>query len=223
MHGGKQEYGVHYWETYSPVVQWTSIRMFLILSILQNWHTRQLDFVLVYPQANTKTEQYIDMPAGFYVGGKSNLSHALLLIKSIYGGKASGRIWKNYLKKGLLSIGFVQSRVEPCVFYRGTLIFLHYVDDALCLSPKSAKVDKFIQDLRDANFKVTDTGDINNYLGVKVTKSTDGRFELTQPHLIQHILGDLGFTKTTLEKTSPAPSTKLLSRELEGPRFDVLK
>ena len=35
VHGGKQEYGVHYWETYSLVVQWTSIRMFLILSILK--------------------------------------------------------------------------------------------------------------------------------------------------------------------------------------------
>ena len=56
VNGGKQEYGVHFWETYSPVVQWTSIRMFLILSILQYWHTRQLDFVLAYPQADAETE-----------------------------------------------------------------------------------------------------------------------------------------------------------------------
>ena len=54
--------------------------MFLILSILKNWHTRQLDFVLAYPQADAETEQYMDMPVGFDVGGKSNLSHALLLI-----------------------------------------------------------------------------------------------------------------------------------------------
>ena len=107
MHGGKQEYDVNYWETYSPVVQWTSIRMFLILSILQNCHTRQLDSVLAYPKADAETEQYMDMPAGFDVEGKSNLSHALLLIKNIYGGKASRRIWTNHLKKGLLGIGFV--------------------------------------------------------------------------------------------------------------------
>ena len=119
----------------------------------------------------------MDMPVGFDVGGKSNLPHALLLIKNIYRGKASGQFWTNHLKKGLFSIGFVPSRVYPCVFYRGNLIFLHYVDDALCLSPKSAEVDKFIQDLRDANFKVTDEGDINNYLGVRVTKrSSDSTF-----------------------------------------------
>ena len=83
-----------------------------------------------------------------------------------------------------------------------------------------AEVDKFIQDQRDANFKVTDEKDINDYLVVKVTKPTDGRFELTQPHLIQQILDDLGFTKTTVENPSPAPSTRLLPRDLEGPPFD---
>ena len=107
------------------------------------------------------------MPVVFDVGDKSNMSHALLLINSINGGKA---------RKGLLSIGFVQSCVDPCMFYRGTIIFLYYVDDALCLSPKSDEVDNFIQDLRDANFKDTDEGDINDYLGVKVTKRTDGSF-----------------------------------------------
>ena len=135
--------------------------------------------MLSYPQADAEIEKYMDMPVSFDVGGKSNLSHTLLLIKSIYGGKARGRIWTNHLKKGLLSIVFVQSCVQPCVIYRGTLIFLHYMDDALYLSPKLAGVDKFIQDLRDANVKVTDEEDINKYLGVKVTNSMDCRFELT--------------------------------------------
>ena len=94
------------------------------------------------------------------------------------------------------------------------------MDDALCLSPKSAEVEKSIQDLRDANFKVTDEKDINDYLGVKVTKRTDGRFDLTQPHFIRQILDDLGFIETTVEKPSPAPLTKLLSRDLEGPPLD---
>ena len=29
IHGGKQEYGVNYWETYAPVVSWTTIRLYL--------------------------------------------------------------------------------------------------------------------------------------------------------------------------------------------------
>jgi hypothetical protein len=33
-HGGQQEHGINFWETYSPVVNWYSIRLFLIISIL---------------------------------------------------------------------------------------------------------------------------------------------------------------------------------------------
>jgi hypothetical protein len=54
-HGGQQEYGVNYWETFSPVVTWVSIRLVLVLSILLSWHTCQINFVLAYPQAPIET------------------------------------------------------------------------------------------------------------------------------------------------------------------------
>jgi hypothetical protein len=158
IHGGKQEYGIHYWETYAPVVQWTSIRMCPILSILQNWHTGQLDFVLAYPQADVETEQYMEMPKGFDVGGHSRASHVLKLLKNIYGGKAASRIWVEHLKKGLLSMGFVQSVADPCILYWGNLIFLHFVDACICLSPIAVDVNKFLADLRKSGFNVTDEG-----------------------------------------------------------------
>jgi hypothetical protein len=43
--GSQMIKGLHYEETYAPVVQWTIIRFFISLAILSNWHTRQLDFV----------------------------------------------------------------------------------------------------------------------------------------------------------------------------------
>ncbi len=39
-HGGQQEHRVNFWETYSPVMNWFSIRLFLVISILQSWETR---------------------------------------------------------------------------------------------------------------------------------------------------------------------------------------
>jgi hypothetical protein len=45
-HEGQQEHGINFWETYSPVVNWFSICLFLVTSILQGWDTRQIDFVL---------------------------------------------------------------------------------------------------------------------------------------------------------------------------------
>jgi hypothetical protein len=46
VHGGQQQFGVNYNETYSPVVMWFSLRTLLTLSLLNKWHTRQIDFVL---------------------------------------------------------------------------------------------------------------------------------------------------------------------------------
>ncbi len=39
--GSKQVYGVHYDETYSPVVAWPTTRFFLTQSLLNSWKTKQ--------------------------------------------------------------------------------------------------------------------------------------------------------------------------------------
>ena len=35
-HGGMQQWGVNYWETFSPVVNWMSVRLILILAIIHD-------------------------------------------------------------------------------------------------------------------------------------------------------------------------------------------
>ena len=59
VHGGQQDHGVHYWVTYAPVVTWHTVRFFLILSLILGWQSRQLDFVMAYPQAPAEMPLYI--------------------------------------------------------------------------------------------------------------------------------------------------------------------
>ena len=40
-HGGMQQWGVNYWETYAPVVNWISVRFLLILSEIVGLKSRQ--------------------------------------------------------------------------------------------------------------------------------------------------------------------------------------
>jgi hypothetical protein len=40
--GSQQKYGIDYWETYAPVVQWSTVCMVLILSALLNLKSRHL-------------------------------------------------------------------------------------------------------------------------------------------------------------------------------------
>ena len=57
IHCGQQEYAVHYFDTYSPVVTWpTTSRLLLTLCLINGWCSRQIDFVLAYPQANIEQD-----------------------------------------------------------------------------------------------------------------------------------------------------------------------
>jgi hypothetical protein len=69
VHGGQQEHGGNFWETYAPAVNWFSIRLFLVISILQDWETRQIDFVLAFPQADVECNLYMEKPPGLNVKG----------------------------------------------------------------------------------------------------------------------------------------------------------
>lgn len=218
VHGGKQTHGVDYWETYAAALKWSSIRFFLIQALINGWHTRQLDFVLAYPQADVECDLYLEIPQGFEFEG-SRKTHCLKLIKNLYGSKAAGRVWQQHLFKGLADLGFAQSGTDECVFYRGTTTFMVYTDDGIFCGPDEIEIAQCMVEL-GKRFEITDEGDIDEYLGVKVTRLPDGTITLTQPHLIDSIIADLGFKENTKGKDTPAPSTASIDRDLGGKDHD---
>ena len=64
-HGGQTIKGVHYDETFSPVVGWSTIRLMLTMSVIHGWHARQIEFVLAFPQAKMRTDIYMHLPEKF--------------------------------------------------------------------------------------------------------------------------------------------------------------
>jgi hypothetical protein len=64
VHEGQHEFSVNFFETYSPVVTWAAVRLMTTLAWLNNWHTRQCDFVLAYPQAPIEFDLYMELPKG---------------------------------------------------------------------------------------------------------------------------------------------------------------
>ncbi len=46
LHGGKQEFGSNYYETYAPVVTWFSICLLIVIGIIFGWALRQCDFIM---------------------------------------------------------------------------------------------------------------------------------------------------------------------------------
>jgi hypothetical protein len=102
---------------YAPVVTWFSIQLLHVLSILNNWHTHQVDFVLAYTQADIEFDMYIELPMGIETKYGNGKMHELKLLKNLYGQKQAGRVWNQHLVKGLKSIGFKQTKVDKCIFF----------------------------------------------------------------------------------------------------------
>ena len=48
-HGGMQTFGVNYWETYAPTVNWISIRFLLVVAQALQLHTQAIDFTPAFP------------------------------------------------------------------------------------------------------------------------------------------------------------------------------
>ena len=77
---------------------------------------------------------YLKIPDGCETDQGSNKTHVLKLLKNVYGQKQAGRVWNDYLTGKLLGLGFTRSLIDECVFYRGSLVFLLYVDDGIFVS-----------------------------------------------------------------------------------------
>jgi Reverse transcriptase (RNA-dependent DNA polymerase) len=112
--GGKQIYGVDYWETYAPLASWSTIMLILMMAVRLKMIIRQLDFVQAFHQAPIEQEMYMEIPKGFIVGGSME-NHFLRLIKNIYDQKQTGQIWNDYLIEGLVELGFKQSKNDMCI------------------------------------------------------------------------------------------------------------
>ncbi|KAG7339612.1 reverse transcriptase RNA-dependent DNA polymerase [Nitzschia inconspicua] len=70
--GHKMVKGKHYDETYAPTLSWATIRTWLTLAACNGWHTRQLDFVLAYPQADIPRPTYMELPDGITIEGAND-------------------------------------------------------------------------------------------------------------------------------------------------------
>ena len=127
IHGGKQVYGANYYETYAPVVTWFAIRFMIVLAILLGWAMRQIDFVKAYAQAPIECDMYMELPPGIETKHGNSKDYVVKLLANLYSQKQAGRVWNQYMTDKLRDIGFQQSQVDECVFYRDDVIFIVYV------------------------------------------------------------------------------------------------
>eukprot|EP00957_Ditylum_brightwellii_P209041 15359992-Ditylum_brightwellii.AAC.1 len=144
---------------------------------------------MAYTQANPEFDMYMKLPKGIEVTN-SREPHVLKLLKNLYGSRQAGKVWADFLKKGLKEIGFQPSAVDECLWYRDGVIFMFYVDDGIFVGPIQADINQAIADLRGRSFEIEEKGTITDYLGINFEWLPDGRLKMSQPHLIQQIIDE---------------------------------
>jgi hypothetical protein len=228
VHGGRQVHGVNFWDTYTPVVKWSTVRLVLTLSLLNGFKTRQVDFVQAFTQAPLDCPIFMEVPAGFcIVDGKLSFSgeanrnidkdYVLRLTKNMYGLKQAGRNWYQGLHDELLTIGFKQSKVDKCLFICSGCIIVAYVDDCLLFSKDNSILDNVLNHLR-TTFKITSEADVGAYLGLDIKRNSDGFLEITQPGLINKVITVCGLDNESNEHKTPADGILHASTAPNEPR-----
>ena len=221
VRGDLQTEGVDLIETYAPVVQWSTVRLVLTMILPHGWHTKQVDYTNAFAQAEINEEIYIEPPRGF--GGVDKIPKVLKLLKSLYGLKQALKTFFDKLKAGLLERGFIQSKVDKCLFMKGDLVCLVYVDDTILAGPNLDNINREITGMgvstKDQThcFQLRDEGQVGDFLGIRIEKLRERKFHLTQTGLTNKVL-----KSANMEDCNPVPtpsSTVPLAIDADGEEF----
>ena len=205
--GNRMEKGVHYDETYAPLVGWPTVRAAMLLAASNGWKSKSVDFTNAFCQAPQKNELFVELPQHYIPEGYIGQDVVLRLKKSLYGQADSPRIFWDFMKEGMGKIGFRPADSDPCLFIHEELpiMVLNYCDDQIWLSPDEALIDDYVSRLQKLGYALTmeDEGDMFAFLGIDFKRS-GSTIELSQTGLIEKVIKATGLSDSKPKDTPAA-------------------
>ena len=108
----------------------------LSMIVWYGWYTKQIDYVLAFLQALVERELYLKMPKEFEADDGNIKDYVLKVEQNIYGQKQAGRVWNKYLADKLINqVRFKHSKVDKCVFYKESTMYVLYTNDSILAGP----------------------------------------------------------------------------------------
>jgi hypothetical protein len=218
--GYSQVPGVDFKETFAPTLSFKSIRTILAISAAEDLTLRHLDVTTAFLYGTLPKDQqvYMSLPRAL----NADPRFVCKLEKGIYGLRQSSRLWNEELNGFLLTLGFVRSVTDPCIYTRRrgkeVLILAVYVDDIIVASsaPQQAK---WVQSQLFAKYKMTDCGPLEWFLGCRIQHDHEARtITIDQAQYIETILVRYGMHNCNPVSTPAEPGLVLTS--MMSPRDD---
>lgn len=206
--GFAQREGIDYDETFSPVVRYNSLRYLLSLAVEFDLDIEQLDAVSAFLQGDVDEEIFMVQPKEFAQNSK-----VCRLNKALYGLKQASRQWNKKLDQALKEIGFRQSSMDPCIYFRingqmRTYIAI-YVDDFMVFS-NDTELKKFLTAELFRRFEMKYLGEAKFCLGLRITRDRkNGTIYLDQHRHIMDLLEKFNMTECNATLLPADPNQKL--------------
>ncbi|KAL3628046.1 hypothetical protein CASFOL_028148 [Castilleja foliolosa] len=196
--GYTQQEDIDYLENISPVVKFTTVRLFLCLAAVKHWDLYQLDANNAFLNGDLSEEVYMALPSGYTCSNPSLKFHVCMLHKSIYGLKQASRQWNEKFTTAILNVGFVQSNSDYSLFVRGSgdslIALLIYGYDMVIAGPKSANIPALISDLGSI-FRLRDLGPLKYFLGMEIARSSSG-ITVSQRSYTLNLLEEISYSES---------------------------
>jgi len=206
--------GVDYTESFSPVTTETGVRTVIGVSLhyinedLRNkvktedqWILEVYDVEAAFLNAKPGSKMYIKIPDEMvelgFVTREEQEEFAILLDQNMYGNvDAALRFFEKYSDILTRSLGFTQSKTDPCIFFKhdedGNLVIAisTHVDDSL-IGGRRSKLELFYQSFIE-HLKIERLGKLKKHLGVwwewKEDPSTNEIYlRASMPKMVQEI------------------------------------
>lgn len=171
--------------TYSPVVNYEILRLFLTMITEKNLELIQLDVKTAFLNSDISREAYIEVPEGMNTSAK-----LLKLKKALYGLSTSPRDWFNCLKTILEEYGLKSFENEICLYKKKCekeeLYVLTYVDDILIAGTTNKTINDFVSYLETKVELRKNSGKQLMFLGMEIERE-NFVYRISQKRLIKRL------------------------------------
>ncbi|KAH9113192.1 hypothetical protein AeMF1_012581 [Aphanomyces euteiches] len=216
--GYLQREGIDFFQTYSPVVKFTTLRTVVAFAAVRKYSLVQPDAVDAYLQSYLPENERVRMiqPPGHPVGPPH---HELEMVRAIFGLKQSGFHWNKLCDRQLKAIGWQASPHDPCLYtkmVKGDVVVLCvYVDDFLLAAPTDDIADKLLNEM-ETKISLKRQGNTEFLLGVKIFRNGN-RITLSQTAYISTVLKRFGMDKCAPTQTPEITGTEAKWGEPDSP------
>ncbi|CAI7833472.1 unnamed protein product, partial [Closterium sp. NIES-54] len=216
--GFSQRQGVDYFQTFSPTLKMTTLRVLLHVAAQRDYELHSLDSSTAFLQGSLHEEIWLCRLPGLTESFPKDTQWSLR--RPVYGLRQAPREWHDTLRTTLAALGFAPATADSSLFLRTDtslplFYVLVYIHD-LVFATADTEALTLVQSELQKRHTCTDLGELRSYLGLQITRNKARRtITLTQSHMVHQVLQRFGFLFS-----SPQPTPLSTHHSLTDPPLD---